>query len=120
MRRIAHLSDLHFGAEEARIAEGLLDDLASRSPDLVVVSGDLTQRARRHQFLAARAFLDRIAAPRLVVPGNHDIPLYNLAARVARPYAEFERAFGDDLEDCLERARHAAAWFAGELGDESE
>ncbi|MCC7421237.1 MAG: metallophosphoesterase [Planctomycetaceae bacterium] len=97
MRRIAHLSDLHFGAEEARIAEGLLDDLASRSPDLVVVSGDLTQRARRHQFLAARAFLDRIAAPRLVVPGNHDIPLYNVLDRLTRPLSRFRALITDDL-----------------------
>lgn len=97
MRRIAHLSDLHFGTEEPPIAEGLLEDLARQSPHLVVVSGDLTQRARRQQFVAARAFLDRIPAPRLVVPGNHDIPLYNVLDRLTRPLSRYRALITDDL-----------------------
>lgn len=97
MRRIAHLSDLHFGTEEPEIAEGLLADLTSQSPDLVVVSGDLTQRARRRQFVAARAFLDLIPAPRLVVPGNHDIPLYNVLDRLTRPLSRYRALITDDL-----------------------
>ncbi|MBA3485223.1 MAG: metallophosphoesterase, partial [Pirellulales bacterium] len=78
MRRIIHISDLHFGTEEADIVEGLLLDIAQHPAHLLAVSGDLTQRARRGQFAAARRFLDRVALPRLIVPGNHDIPLYNV------------------------------------------
>jgi len=75
-------------------------------PDLVVISGDITQRARRAQFSAARAFIDTFdtfcATPFVVVPGNHDIPLYNLFARVAHPYANYRRVFGDNLEPVFE------------------
>jgi 3',5'-cyclic AMP phosphodiesterase CpdA len=91
LRTIAHISDLHFGRHDPTVTEGLLADLATQRPDLVVVSGDLTQRARRHEFAAARAFLDRIAAPVIVVPGNHDVPLYNIARRAFRPLARFSR-----------------------------
>ncbi len=91
MRRIAHISDLHFGTEESHVAEGLLDDLSRQLPHLVAVSGDLTQRAKRSQFIAARAYLDRIAAPRLIVPGNHDIPLFNILARWVRPLSRYRQ-----------------------------
>ncbi len=97
MRRIAHISDLHFGAEERHIGEGLLDDLSRQLPHLVVVSGDLTQRARSSQFIAARAFLDRIAAPYLVVPGNHDIPLYNVLHRLMRPLSRYRHYITADM-----------------------
>lgn len=98
MTRLAHLSDLHFGTEDGEIVEGLLTDLAVLEPTLVVVSGDLTQRARRNEFVAARAFLDRIHSPKLVVPGNHDIPLYNLVSRFARPFARFQRYIAEEVE----------------------
>jgi len=62
------------------------------------VSGDLTQRARRRQFQRARAFLDRLPPPLLVVPGNHDVPLYNLAARFLDPYGGYRRHIARDLE----------------------
>ncbi|HLO78261.1 MAG TPA: metallophosphoesterase [Magnetospirillum sp.] len=88
---IAHLSDLHFGRTDATVVEALLKDLASQRPDVVIVSGDLTQRARSHQFAEARAFLDRLPAPALVVPGNHDLaPLYRPLNRLFRPRAKFE------------------------------
>ena len=68
-------------------------------PALVVMSGDITQRARRAQFDAARRFVDRLEAGHVVaIPGNHDIPLFNLAARVLSPYANYSRAFGEVLE----------------------
>lgn len=97
MRRIAHISDLHFGAEDPRIAEQLLTDLAQQTPHLVAVSGDLTQRARRSQFQAARDFLDRMQPPKLIVPGNHDVPLYNVVARFMRPLAGYCRFITPDL-----------------------
>jgi 3',5'-cyclic AMP phosphodiesterase CpdA len=89
MRAIAHISDLHFGRHDPQIAEGLLADLAAEKPDLVAVSGDLTQRARHREFVAARGFIDRIAVPVIAVPGNHDVSLYNLARRFLLPLARF-------------------------------
>src|ERR1700722_10258980 len=97
MRTIAHISDLHFGSEDPRLAEGLLADLAEVRPALVAVSGDLTQRARRGQFAAARAVLSRIPFPQLVVPGNHDIPFYDLGRRFLRPLNRFRRYITHDL-----------------------
>lgn len=91
MRTIAHLSDLHFGAEDPQIAEALLRDLSEQQPQLVVVSGDLTQRARTSQFMAARDYLDRITVPQIVVPGNHDVPLHNFVDRMLRPLTRYRR-----------------------------
>jgi 3',5'-cyclic AMP phosphodiesterase CpdA len=98
MTTLAHISDLHFGTESPEIVEGLLEDLVSVEPSLVAVSGDLTQRARRKEFAAARLFLDRIPFPRLVVPGNHDIPLFDLVTRFARPLARFRRYIDEDVD----------------------
>jgi 3',5'-cyclic AMP phosphodiesterase CpdA len=91
LRTIAHISDLHFGRHDPTVTEALLADLAAQRPDLVAVSGDLTQRARRHEFAAARAFLDRLTAPLIVVPGNHDVPLYDIARRAFRPLTRYAR-----------------------------
>jgi 3',5'-cyclic AMP phosphodiesterase CpdA len=91
VRTIAHLSDLHFGAADPVVVEALLASVAALAPDLVVVSGDLTQRARRHQFARARAFLDALPRPQVVVPGNHDVPLYNVWSRFVSPLAGFRR-----------------------------
>lgn len=98
MRRIAHISDLHFGRHDPTVAEGLLTALQESRPDLVAVSGDLTQRARSHEFAAARQFLDRLAVPALVVPGNHDIPLYNLFDRLFRPLSRYSRLITRDRQ----------------------
>ena len=98
MRVIAHLSDLHFGRVDPATLPALHGALVAAQPDVVVVSGDLTQRARRCQFEAARRFLDSLPFPRVVVPGNHDVPLYNVIARTAAPFLAYRRAFGDDLE----------------------
>jgi 3',5'-cyclic AMP phosphodiesterase CpdA len=89
MRTIAQISDLHFGRHSAAAAEDLLASLRAAEPDLVVVSGDLTQRARRAEFIQARLFLDRISQPKLVVPGNHDMPLYDLFRRFMTPFAKY-------------------------------
>ncbi len=96
MVRIAHLSDLHFGTEDAVVAAALARDVIAFAPDLVVVSGDLTQRARLREFRAARCFLDRLPFPRVVVPGNHDLPLFDLAERILRPLARFRREIEAD------------------------
>jgi len=98
MRKIVHISDLHFGAADAHAAERLAESIDEIGPDLVVVSGDLTQRARRSQFREARAFLDRLKFPQLIVPGNHDVPLYNVVGRFANPLEHYRRYITSDLE----------------------
>lgn len=97
MRRIAHISDLHFGTEDDAIVEALVAELNDLNPNLIAISGDLTQRARRHQFAAARAFLDRLRPPTLIVPGNHDIPLYDVGRRFLRPLHRYRRYITDNL-----------------------
>ncbi len=97
MARIAHLSDLHFGREQPALIGPLADAVNALGVDLVAVSGDLTQRARQAQFRAARSFIDRLTAPALVVPGNHDVSLHNLARRWTRPWSRYRRWIADDL-----------------------
>jgi 3',5'-cyclic AMP phosphodiesterase CpdA len=98
MRTLVHLSDLHFGTVRQEIVLPLLSLLERIQPDLIAISGDLTQRARKEQFAAAREFLDAIRFPKIVVPGNHDIPLYNLFARFVLKLARYKRYISDDLE----------------------
>lgn len=105
MTLLLQISDPHFGTEQPPVVEALLRLAKTLQPDLVVMSGDITQRARRAQFSAARVFVNTFGAtPFVVVPGNHDIPLYNLFARVAHPYANHQRVFGNDLEPVFESA----------------
>jgi 3',5'-cyclic AMP phosphodiesterase CpdA len=98
MRTLAHVSDLHFGREEPTVVEGLLADLEAVKPDLVVISGDLTQRARRGQFEKARDFLRRLPAPALAIPGNHDVPLFDLPRRLLDPLGRYRRYVSQDVE----------------------
>lgn len=98
MRRIVHLSDLHFGRVSPELTGPLLAAVNGLRPDLVVVSGDFTQRARHWQFAEARDFLARIEAPVLAVPGNHDTPLDNLFLRMFRPWGRYRRYIGPELE----------------------
>src|SRR2546423_215263 len=99
MRTLIHLSDLHFGRLDERVIGPLVTQIAELRPDVVAVSGDLTQRARAHQFKAARAFLDALPrVPQIVVPGNHDVPLYNVFARFARPLDKYRRYIAADTE----------------------
>jgi 3',5'-cyclic AMP phosphodiesterase CpdA len=99
VRTIFHISDVHFGPPHLpRVAQGVLEFVDRHGPDLVVLSGDLTQRARPEQFRAAREFVDRIPVPTLVVPGNHDVPLYRVCERVFDPFGAYRRHFSPDLE----------------------
>ncbi len=97
MRTLAHLSDLHFGAVLPSAVDGVLSALHAIRPDLVVVSGDFTQRAREWQFKAARQFLDQLPFPKLLVPGNHDVPLFNLLARFLAPTDNYRKYLSRDL-----------------------
>lgn len=97
MKTVAHISDLHFGKELQDVTRALTAQIRERRPDLVVVSGDLSQRARRHELAAAREFLDGLDAPWLAVPGNHDVPLTNPLRRILRPYARYQSFITHDL-----------------------
>ena len=98
--RIAHLSDIHFGANDARIVAATEAWLDAQQPDLVVISGDFTQRARVAQFREASAWLDRLRAAGhqiLAIPGNHDVPLYDVVRRFAAPLARYKHYISNDL-----------------------
>ena len=98
MTLIAHLSDLHFGRVRADLTRPLIAKLNEIAPDLVVVSGDFTQRARHSQYRASRIFLDALDSPWLAVPGNHDTPLYNLWVRFTRPWSRYRQHIHAQLE----------------------
>lgn len=102
MSVILQISDPHFGTEVPQVVQALTKLTGELKPDLVVLSGDITQRAHAKQFQAARAFMDRLAAPLLAVPGNHDISLLNLWTRLTRPYENHRAAFGETLEPVFE------------------
>jgi 3',5'-cyclic AMP phosphodiesterase CpdA len=95
---VAVLGDLHFGQVDPAVCRALTQDLLASPPDLVVIAGDLTQRARGGEFRAARAFIDALASPCLVIPGNHDLPLFDLPRRLLRPYGRYRRHIARDLE----------------------
>lgn len=92
------MSDLHFGRTHPAVVTAVREVAHRLGPDLIVVSGDLTQRAREHEFMAARAFLNSLSAPTLVVPGNHDVPLYNVFARFLQPLRHYRRYITDDFQ----------------------
>lgn len=97
MRKIVHISDLHFGTVDATVADKLIECVNALEPHLVVVSGDLTQRAKTAEFREAKHFLDRLPQPQLVVPGNHDVPLYNVYDRFVNALEKYERNITADL-----------------------
>ena len=100
MASIAHLSDVHFGRHDPAIVAALEELLMRQRPDLVAISGDLTQRAKIAEYEQACAFIDRLeqgGLSVLAVPGNHDVPLYDIARRFARPLDRYKRFIDDDL-----------------------
>lgn len=92
--RIAHLSDIHFGGEDSIVAQAAIDAVRAFAPDLVVVTGDLTLNGLPEEFEAAQAWLSRLPEPRLVTPGNHDTPYWNLPMRALVPFGRFRRLIG--------------------------
>lgn len=102
MRTLLHVSDVHFGPPHLpELSAAVLELVERRRPSAVVVSGDLTQRARPEQFRAARAFVDRLPVPTIVVPGNHDVPMYRFWERVFSPFSAYRRHFSPELEPML-------------------
>lgn len=93
--QLMQVSDTHFGAERPTVCDALRRLARAQRPQLLLLSGDITQRARGTQFAAARRFVDSLDIPlRMTLPGNHDIPLFNLPARLIAPHAGYRRAFG--------------------------
>lgn len=126
MSCLLQISDPHFGTERPEVLAALERFARALAPQVVVLSGDITQRATRRQFAAARAFVDRLAAPALVaIPGNHDIPLFQLGARLFDPYGRYADAFGTELEpvfesdDWLVIAVNTTRWYRHEDGEVS-
>ena len=98
MRTIAHISDLHFGRLNCATLPALRYAIVRAKPDLVAVSGDLTQRARAAEFSAAREFLDTLPKPQIIVPGNHDVPLYDVFSRWMSPLKKYREYINQDVE----------------------
>lgn len=94
---LLHLSDTHFGSESPAVADALLRLSEQQQPTMAILSGDITQRARRAEFAAAARFLQGLAKPVLALPGNHDIPLFNLPVRLLSPYGPYRRALRQPL-----------------------
>ncbi|MES2493070.1 MAG: metallophosphoesterase [Pseudomonadota bacterium] len=93
-----HISDLHFGLEDTRAMDWVAKAIAAEHPAAVAITGDLTMRARSHEFKAACSWISGLAAPVTVEPGNHDMPYINLIERFVRPYRRFRA-----IESLLER-----------------
>ncbi|SFR02032.1 metallophosphoesterase family protein [Poseidonocella sedimentorum] len=97
MIRLVQISDLHFGREDPELLGPLTEAIEAAAPDLVVMAGDFVQRARASQFRAARAFMRGLGRPWIGVPGNHDIPLFNLPLRLLAPYGPYRRWIAHEL-----------------------
>ena len=100
MARLIHLSDLHFGAHDPKLVDAVAQRVDEEKPDLVVISGDFTQRARIEQFKEACEFLDRLREAGhdvLAVPGNHDVPLYDVFRRFLSPLTRYKRYIDETL-----------------------
>ncbi|OFZ19194.1 MAG: hypothetical protein A2X94_11260 [Bdellovibrionales bacterium GWB1_55_8] len=126
MRVLAHISDLHFGTEIPTMVRTLKEDLEKLHPDVIAVSGDLSQRARESQFLAARRFLNELPFPQVIVPGNHDIPLFNLPVRLLNPLGRYRKHISWDLAQTFVDSEVAVfgfntvrpgKWKSGHLGE---
>ncbi len=98
MRTLIHISDIHFGHVDYEIAERLREKITEIAPDLTIVSGDLTERARSAQFIEARHFLDSLPPPQIIVPGNHDIPMHNVFARFVTPLEKYKKYITENLQ----------------------
>lgn len=102
MTRIALLADLHFGSVPSGLADALREELARSMPDVVVVAGDLTMRSRSREFAEVKAWLATVPAPLMLLPGNHDLPVWNIFERFTSPFARYAKATGAPLMPVFE------------------
>jgi 3',5'-cyclic AMP phosphodiesterase CpdA len=105
----AVVADLHFGTVPEGLAAALLDDLAGVAPDLVVIAGDLTIRARHREFVAAHEWMEALGRPLLLLPGNHDLPYFNLLERFTNPYRRYFSLANGALDPVHDDGRHIIA-----------
>jgi 3',5'-cyclic AMP phosphodiesterase CpdA len=113
MPTLIHLSDLHFGDHYVpRLGELVLQDIDSLNPDVVVVSGDFTMRARHREYDAAREYLARIKKPKLMIPGNHDQPLLEPWERLVSPFGRYKKNIG-----AIDSTLEAGGFFIAGLND---
>jgi 3',5'-cyclic AMP phosphodiesterase CpdA len=98
MIRLFHVSDLHFGAEDQSALAWFAGIVRDEVPDAILMTGDLTQRARSDEFEAAATWLESLGRPTTIEVGNHDLPMYNPVARIFRPYKRYKT-----LERLIER-----------------
>ncbi|MDQ8001606.1 MAG: metallophosphoesterase [Bordetella sp.] len=126
MTVLVQISDPHFGTEQPPVVRALADWVRAQAPDVLLLTGDITQRATAAQFAAARAFVDALGVAQcLTVPGNHDIPLFALWARLFAPYRRYAAAFGAELApvverpDCLVLGLNTTRWWRHENGEVS-
>lgn len=99
MKRLIHLSDPHFGAADPQIAASFIETAHNLDPDLTVLSGDLSMTARRSELDAAARFIDQLPRPRIIIPGNHDIPYFNHPYdRFFRPFRRYQQRIHPDIE----------------------
>jgi 3',5'-cyclic AMP phosphodiesterase CpdA len=103
--RIAQLTDIHFGDENAAAVEGVIAFLTADPPDATVLTGDLTRAGAMREFAAAKAFVHKLPGPVVIVPGNHDTPYYDLHWRLLSPWRRYRQWFGHT------RPRHAGTDF---------
>ncbi|OMH31656.1 metallophosphoesterase [Motiliproteus sp. MSK22-1] len=108
MSIIAHISDLHFGREQMPVIQALLRSLREHSPDLVIISGDLTQRATHREYQQAKEFLDNLSYPYMVVPGNHDLSAHHIIERFMYPWRKWRRYISEQLESVVEKPEFVA------------
>lgn len=113
MKRVLHISDLHFGRIHPPAIESLKHFLENqeRPLDLIVMTGDWTQRARKDQYKAASEFISEVTTPVLTIPGNHDIPLYNFFARMLQPLRNYNRYVRTLTTDIFESPELAIVGF---------
>jgi len=120
-KTILHVSDLHFGWPLRRgLPEQILREAHELAPDLVVVSGDLTQRARLGQYRAARKWLDGLPRPVLVVPGNHDVPLLNVIERLRTPLRRYRRYVSEEVDPIYQDDGLLVVGFSSARGKTTE
>ncbi len=100
--RIVHLSDLHFGRHDAVLPEGLAEEVSRQMPKLSGGERRFPQVGSAGEFAAARHFIDQLQVPVFAVPGNHDVPAWNVPLRFADPYRYYRRYIAEDLEPFLE------------------
>lgn len=106
MKRILHISDLHFGRLIPEVADALKQKIMALNPELIVISGDLTQRAKTSEFIQAANFLNDLPSPYLIIPGNHDLSTFRLHERFLYPWKKWQRFIAADLEPATETAAY--------------